>query len=147
MSFDLIGYGDRPLGRFDKYLDDAFGDSLFARLAPSKPLKERRPSGPPVSVSETEKEYTVAVAAPGLTREDFNVRVDRGLLTVSYEVGEENNGRGYHSFGYGSFTRSWNLPAGVISKDVSAMYRDGILTVIVGKPEGDVAAGITIEVE
>lgn len=146
MSFGLISFdGNRPRGALDKYLDDIFSDSLFTRN--TKPLKERSLTGPPVNVSETEKDYTVAVAAPGLTREDFNVRVDRGALTVSYETGEENNGLGYHSFGYGSFSRSWNLPSGATSSDVSAMYRDGILTVVVNKPAEDVVAGTVIEVE
>jgi len=146
MSFGLINYnGGRSFDSLDKYIDDFFGDLFFTRRP--KPLIKRSVVNPPVNISESEKDHIITIAAPGLSREDFKVRIDRGVLSVSYETKEEEKNSDYRNFGYGSFTRSWNLPKGITFENVSATYRDGILSVNVNKVEGENSDGDVIEVE
>jgi len=86
---------------------------------------------PPVNVNETEKSFEIEVAAPGLSRKDFNVTVDKGILTISSEKKEEKETKEKdytrQEFSYSSFSRSFALPDSVKEDDVNARYEDGIL--------------------
>lgn len=63
-------------GFMDRFFDD-FGTDFYR-------------STPAVNISETENEYTLEVAAPGLKREDFNLNIDHNILTISAEKKVEN---------------------------------------------------------
>lgn len=96
---------------------------------------------PAMNVKEKEKEFEVELAAPGLKKEDFNITLDNGILTVSAEredrKEEEKEGFVSKEFSYNSFSRSVNLPESVDEdKDVSAKYEDGVLKLRLLKREG-----------
>lgn len=95
---------------------------------------------PGINVKEREKEYDVEVAAPGFEKNDFEITVDNGILTISAEKEkkeeEEKEGFVRREFGYSSFTRSMSLPESVDEeKDINAKYKDGILKLTVPKRE------------
>lgn len=97
---------------------------------------------PSVNVQETTDEYTVELAAPGLTREDFNIELDNGLLTISSErqhrEEEKDNDKRWlrREFSYQSFSRSFQLDDNIVDSDrISASYQDGMLRVILPKKE------------
>ena len=122
-------------------------DSLYsARTTKRKSPLATTHSETNVNVRETEEEYIISLAAPGLEREDFNVRIDRGVLTISSSVKEADREKNYSSFGYRSFTRSWTLPAGVETDNIAAIYRNGILSVTIQKPSDEKGSSIQIEV-
>ena len=95
---------------------------------------------PSVNVKETEKEYEMEVAAPGLDKRNFKVELDNNILVVSAKkenTTEEKNSRGEYTrreFSYETFNRSFQLPEGMVEKDkISAKYQNGILHVVIPK--------------
>lgn len=96
---------------------------------------------PAMNVKEKDKDIEVEMAAPGLSKEDFKITLDEGILTVSAEKEqkEEEKKEGYmrKEFNYSSFTRSVRLPENVDEdKDVQAKYENGVLKMILHKKEG-----------
>jgi HSP20 family protein len=89
---------------------------------------------PAVNVKEETDKFEIEVAAPGLTKEDFQVKLENNVLTISSEKKEEKKeeDKNYtrREFSYQSFQRSFNLPEGHIHADkISARYNDGILRI------------------
>lgn len=86
---------------------------------------------PAVNVKETDKTFEVEVAAPGLTKKDFNISVKDHLLTVSSEKKEEKEQKEKNytrkEFSYSSFSRSFAMPENVNEGDIKAKYEDGVL--------------------
>lgn len=97
----------------------------------------RKQSVPAVNVKETEKSFEIELAAPGLTKKDFEISVDNGMLTISSEKKEEKEEKEKNytrkEFSYSSFSRSFTLPENVNEEDVKAYYEDGILKLHVAK--------------
>ena len=94
---------------------------------------------PKVDIAETEAGFEVSLAAPGLKKEDFNIEVNDGLLTVSGErkFVNEDKGKNYHSLEtqYGTFSKSFRLPKNVNAEKIEATYESGILTLVMPKDE------------
>lgn len=92
---------------------------------------------PAVNVKETEKEFLLEVAAPGMKKDDFKLEVKEGMLYISAETKmekeekEENFTR--REFSYTTFSRSFWLPENVKSTDIKAAYKDGILNITLPK--------------
>lgn len=91
---------------------------------------------PAVNVFETADEYKVELAAPGLTKEDFNVHVDEdNNLVVNVEKKSENNendkdGRFLRrEFSYTKFQRTLILPDDVDKEKISAKAENGVLKI------------------
>ncbi|MGQ0702947.1 MAG: Hsp20/alpha crystallin family protein [Gemmatimonadales bacterium] len=88
---------------------------------------------PTLDFSETEKEFMVRLEAPGMTRDDFDVDLDRTLLTLSGKRGlhkeEKSEDYLWQERQEGRFLRTIRLPAAVQENKIEAFYADGILTV------------------
>ncbi len=86
---------------------------------------------PSVNIRETEKEFFVELAAPGLTKKDFAISLENGLLTISAEkkVEKEETDKNFtrKEFSYSNFSRSFMLPENVNEEKIEAHYEDGIL--------------------
>jgi HSP20 family protein len=97
----------------------------------------KRQSMPSVNVRETDKSFELDFAAPGLSKKDFKITVDNGVLTISSEKKEEKEEveKDYtrREFSYNSFSRSFTLPENVNEEDVKAAYEDGILKLHIAK--------------
>ena len=97
---------------------------------------------PAVNVMETNDDFRIEVAAPGMKRNDFKVELDNNVLTISSqredknEEKDENGNYTRREFSYQSFQRSFSLPESkVLGDKISARYVDGILYVTVPKSE------------
>lgn len=94
---------------------------------------------PSANIRETEKEFIIELAAPGLTKKDFKVETDKGLLTISAEKEErKEEGKGDYTrkeYSYQSFNRSFTLPENSKPEQINAHYEDGILKIAVPKKE------------
>ncbi len=94
-------------------------------------------TSPAVNVIERENEYCVEVAAPGMTKDDFNVHLDEdGNLVISLEKKEENkeedkkNGHYLRrEFSYSQFRQVMILPDDVDRDKISARVENGVLSV------------------
>ncbi len=96
---------------------------------------------PLVNVIETEDDFFVEMAAPGMRKEDFHVELNNNILTISREAKEDEKENGAikysrREFSYKSFTRSFNLNNQVLDNGkIDATYRDGILRIKLPKKE------------
>ena len=94
---------------------------------------------PAVNISETEGNYTVEMAAPGMKKSDFNINLDQNVLTISSEQEENKEEKDKNftkkEFSYQSFERSFSLPETVDQEKISAKYTEGVLKVVLPKKE------------
>jgi HSP20 family protein len=97
------------------------------------------PSVPPVNIRETATAYEVELSAPGKTKEDFNIEIDKNLLTISSEVKSEvNSEEGKYTrkeFSFTAFKRSFTLPETIKDDEIKASYDNGILKLSLPKKE------------
>ena len=96
-------------------------------------------SVPAVNIKENEKDFELELAVPGRKKSDFNIEVDKDVLTISSEikhedeVKEENYTR--REFGFSSFKRAFTLPESIDGDKIEANYEDGILKFVLPKKE------------
>ncbi len=94
---------------------------------------------PKVNISEDKNGYSISVAAPGLHKKDFDIRVDGQVLTVSghQESNKEEKEEKMHrqEYNYASFSRSFTLPEDVASDKIEAGYDGGVLKLSLPKKE------------
>jgi HSP20 family protein len=97
---------------------------------------------PAVNVRESNDEFAIEVAAPGMKRDDFRVELHNNILTISSEREDqqpENDPQGNYSrqeFSYQAFQRSFSLPENKVEGNtISARYADGILHISIPKRE------------
>ena len=96
---------------------------------------------PAVNIKETNDNFEVEVAAPGMSKEDFKIELDNNLLTISSEKqteNEEKEGDRYtrREFSYQSFQRALQLPKDVVDADrIEARYQNGLLHLLIPKKE------------
>ncbi len=112
---------------FENMFNDSFiSDRLVSRV-------------PAVNIAETDEDYHIELAAPGLKKDDFKINLERNVLSISAEQKEEQKeeGKNYsrREYSYTSFVRSFNLPDTVDQSNIEASYDNGILKVNVAKRE------------
>lgn len=125
------------------FKNDPFFTDLFDRRSMLKNFfdsNEDFDMSPAMNIKEKDKEFEVELAAPGLKKQDFNITLDDGILTVSAEKEEskeeEKEGFINKEFSYNSFSRSISLPESVDEeKEVIAKYEDGVLKLKLHKRE------------
>lgn len=94
---------------------------------------------PAVNVSEEKDAFRLSLAAPGMSKADFNVDVDGDILTISAEKEEKKESKdgkvNREEYNYSSFSRSFRLPEGIKRENISAVYQDGVLKLTLPKKE------------
>ena len=127
------------LNSFPTLFDDIFNRDLFNWGQSNS--SDTNTTIPAVNIKETNDNYEVEVAAPGMTRKDFKVELDGNILTIRSEKsdekqeGEEGNYT-RKEFSYQSFLRTFNLPKDVVDSDkIQAKYSDGVLHLLIPKKE------------
>ena len=94
---------------------------------------------PAANISESNGEFNIEVAAPGMSKDDFQITCENGMLTISAEKEEEKKKeeKNYtrREYNYNSFSRSFSLPETVKTDDVKAKYENGVLKLSVPKKE------------
>ncbi len=110
--------------------DDFFNDRFWHKHVQNEPA---------MNVKETDTEFLVELAAPGLTKKDFEVSIDNGYLNIFAEKSIENeeieNDYSRREFSYNSFKRSLMLPENIKEEEVKATYENGILKFNLKKQE------------
>jgi HSP20 family protein len=112
---------------FDSILNDTFlSDKLVTKT-------------PAVNIAETENDFQIELAAPGLSKEDFKISVEKNILSVSAEKKVEaaatDKKYSKKEFNYNAFTRTFTLPETVDYAKIEAAYTDGILKLNIAKKE------------
>lgn len=125
-------------GKLPVFFDDFFkpwnewfdnGSSMFNRML----------TVPAVNVSETKENFMVTLAVPGMKKEDFDIRMDGNMLTISCEKEEtrEEKEKAFNrkEYNYSSFSRSFTLPEEVLKEKIDAVYENGELKLLLPKTE------------
>ncbi len=138
---------NNPIAKtFDGLLNDLFNEMP----AFGKNLKEEAFGFPPVNITEFAGDYQIEIAAPGLEKGDFNLKLDGNLLTISAEKKQETKDENAKSirreFNYRSFKRSFTVDEKIDAANIAAKYDNGVLKVELPKKEETkaVAKEITI---
>lgn len=129
----LVNFNNRPANRvFSSVFDD-----LFNQLPVG--WKDSSLHFPPVNIHETQDAYHVELSAPGLAKEDFQVKVEEGLLTISFEKKEETKDETYKTirreFTQRSFKRSFTVDELIDVDNIQAKYEQGVLKLHLPKKE------------
>ena len=111
--------------------------SLFDRFKDGQ--SNERSWLPDLDVSETDKEFIIRAEATGIEKDDIDITLTEGLLTIKGEKKHENEEKeeDYHLIerSYGSFARTLRLPSDVEHDKIDANYKDGVLKLVIPKPE------------
>lgn len=131
---------DKPRTSRPTFFDSGWMEKFF-----NAPLDEFFNFGkvmnvPAVNVNETDKEFALTIAAPGLEKKDFKVDAYDDMLTISAEKEKEDkeekssrfNRREYN---YTSWSRSFKLPENCDTGKINAEYKNGELKIVIPKME------------
>ena len=125
------------IARRNTWLPDVFNELFDSNFMP-----RTISNVPAINVKESDKAYTVELAAPGMKKDDFTVNIDdEGNLKVRMESKsekkEEDNDGHYlrREFSYSTFERTLILPDDVDKDKIAATVADGVLTISLPKVE------------
>ena len=138
---DLFG----DLDRLQRQMSGLFGGF------PSSIRAGRFGAFPAINIGATDDSIEIVAFAPGVKQEDFEVSIDRGLLTISGErhsvwSDDAPDSRRYAQERFvGAFRRVIELPDGADPDQVQARYANGCLSVSVGKREASKPRAIAVQ--
>lgn len=132
----LIKWAPRPASIFDdmdKMINNVFeNDWNFS-------VRSKTNWSPAVDVKESDNSFTLTADIPGLTKKEVKVNITDGILSISgerkFEDEKESGNYHYRERRYGSFSRTFNLPETVNEEDISASFKNGILSIELPKHE------------
>lgn len=141
-----------PLARWH-VLDDEFGRAFDNFFSPIRWVEEAagQSFAPAVDVVERENDFRVRADLPGIKKEDINVVLEDGVLTISaeskFERDEKNADRLVRQERhYGKYVRSLRLGTQIDDKKVKANYKDGVLELTLSKAEEAKPKKISVDV-
>jgi HSP20 family protein len=137
----------RPFERLREEIDRVFDNfpSFLSRSVLTSPLFESEPfwrtwswgAVPAVDIAEKDDAYEVTAELPGMDEKNVEVKYSDGMLTIKGEKEEakEEKKKDYHlsERRYGSFQRTFSVPAGVDGDKIDASFKKGVLTVTLPK--------------
>ena len=94
---------------------------------------------PAVNIVEENDGFNIEMAVPGLKKDDFNIDLNKNILTVSASREEQSNENGINykrrEFNYCNFSRSFTIGDKIDAEKIKAEYKDGILRLALPKKE------------
>ncbi|WP_340106045.1 Hsp20/alpha crystallin family protein [Rhodohalobacter sp. 8-1] len=126
--------------QFSDIMDDFFNEAVATTNSSFTP---------DINISETEDKLSIDVDIPGMKKEDIQIGIENGALTISGERKNksEEDGRTFHRVEthYGTFERSFQLPENVDEDSIEATYSDGVLHIDINKKEEKLKKQIEIK--
>jgi HSP20 family protein len=130
-----------------RHMNGLFDDFFYPsrRTSDDKSLWSWNPA---VDIYEDDDNIVVKAEIPGMDKESIDVDVKDRVLTIKGERSENHEVQEEHYYrkesSYGRFERAFTLPADVKTDEIKAEYKDGILKVMVPKPEAKKPKQITV---
>jgi HSP20 family protein len=126
---DLRGYS--PLAEMGRVVDNLFG------CAGQPSVSAPHTRIPAVDVEETDKGYVLEAELPGFAMDDVSVNLDGGTVTIESKkdeaVEKQNKNFVLHERRSRSFNRSFKLPENADPEAINASFKNGLLTMTIGK--------------
>ena len=111
-----------------------FDDFINRELNLDKSIFETLPA---VNIKELDSLFQIELAVPGKNKNDFQIEIEDGLLSISSsfnkEQNEDNSKLTRIEFDYNSFKRTFSIPESVDSSKIEATYKGGILKISLSK--------------
>jgi HSP20 family protein len=131
----LINWTPRPVSLFDdmdRMVKTVFNDNLYSPIINKNWV-------PAVDIKEDNISFVLTADIPGLSKSNIDLLVEDNMLKISgiRDTNNENDNGKYHykERTNGTFHRSFKLPSTVDEENISASFRNGILTVVLPKTE------------
>jgi HSP20 family protein len=133
--------------RWDPFAEMRDVDALFNRMLsghvwPRLALEgdgKKLQWAPSADISETEKEYVIRAELPAVRKEDVQVTLEDGIITIKGERKQQKDEKNekFHRVEtfYGNFERSFSVPENVNADGIKCESKDGVLTVHIPKAE------------
>ena len=121
------------LSDVDRYFESFFGESPFT---PSGRYFNKLPA---VDIRETEKSYVLDMELPGYDEKDIEISIDGNSLSIASkqeetrDAGEDRGTWLLRERRFSSFSRSFKLPENANPEEVSAEFKNGILSMDISK--------------
>ena len=127
----------------DVFNDDFWGASISKQFAT-----------PAVNIKESNKDYTIQIAAPGMTKNDFKININEyNELAIYLEKKDEKEDKGKEKeswlrreFSYTSYSQSFAIPEDVDETKISAKIENGVLNIDLPKKEVTDKAPVTRQI-
>ena len=136
-----------------KYYNQNWLPSIFNDFFDNNWMEKANATAPAINVVESDKDYKVEVAVPGMTKEDFNIHLgDENELVISMEKKVENEDKENkkylrREFSYTKFQQSLYLPDNVDKEKITASVANGVLTIELPKYSQEEKAKINRVIE
>lgn len=137
-NMTLIKFKNEPASRMmdrSQHFSDLFND-FFEGVINSNASKSFNPS---INIKESDTQFKLEIAAPGLKKEDFKINLENDVLSISAEKNEEKSEKNEKytrkEFSYASFSRSFTLPEVADNEKIVANYENGVMTLVIPKKE------------
>ena len=135
-----------------KYNSQTWLPSIFNDFFDNEWMVKANATAPAINVIESDKDYKVEVAAPGMTKDDFTIHLSEdNELVITMEKKIENNqeNKKYlrREFSYSKFQQSLILPDDVEKDKISANVNDGVLTIDLPKRTPEEKAKVNRQIE
>lgn len=139
-----------PARRNQYWLPSIFNDIFDDDFMGYTPAKQF--ASPAVNIIENEKDYQIEVAAPGMSKDDFKVRLENdNELVISLEKKNEDKHekKNYlrREFSYASFKQAFIIPDEVEAEGINAAMVDGVLKITLPKKEATVKTPASRQIE
>ena len=136
-----------------KYYNQNWLPSIFNDFFDNNWMEKANATAPAINVVDSDKDYKVEVAVPGMTKEDFNIHLgDENELVISMEKKVENEDKENkkylrREFSYTKFQQSLYLPDNVDKEKITANVANGVLTIELPKYSQEEKAKINRVIE
>ena len=133
----------RNLNTFDRFFDSFLSGSEEGSLLAAHYT-------PNVDIKETQDEFLVSVELPGLSKEDIDLKIENGVLSIrgerKFEQDEDKEDYRLVERRYGSFCRSFDLGENVEADKIEASMVTGVLEITLPKREADKPKKIEVKI-
>lgn len=138
-----------------KYNNQNWLPSIFNDFFDNNWMVKTNATAPAINVIESEKDYKVEVAAPGMTKDDFNIHLSEdNELVITMEKKNENQEEDKENkkylrreFSYTKFQQALILPEDVEKDNISASVSEGVLTITLPKRQPEEKAKVSRQIE
>jgi HSP20 family molecular chaperone IbpA len=126
---------------FSTFFGHAFGDNdpLVTQNKGFLPIRQVGSVFTRTDMYETKRDIIITMDMPGIKKDDVDIDIAPGIVTVKYEQKEEKSEKDKNYVlserKYGSFARQFSLPAYALIEEAEAEYKDGVLNITIPKDE------------